>query len=76
MDEEPNRQFAILDMPTQVTSLLRQSRARWVRRTASEVDAAASQLNEEQDIKCLQPGRFDREEVVTLSFPELLFRLM
>ncbi len=63
VDQEALGECAVLDVPTQVTSLLRDPRTGWVRRAPSQMDAPRAEFNKEEDVDRFQPHGFHREEI-------------
>src|SRR5687768_1782732 len=63
MDQEADRDSAILDLPTELPGLLCHPHTRRARCAACQMDAPAAHLDEEQTIQRLQPGSFDGEEI-------------
>src|SRR5262249_30249311 len=61
--QEPSLEGAVLKPPGQAPSLLGHPLASRVGGDAGEVDLAAGDLDEEEDVKTLEPCRLDREEV-------------
>ena len=61
--QKAERDFAILDLPAQVTRLLRYPRTRWVCGATSQMHASAAKFDEKQHVQSFQPGGFDGEEV-------------
>jgi len=62
-EQELGRQRPILELPGQVPGLLGDPLAGGVGGDAAEVDLAASDLDEKQDVEALEPGGLDSEEV-------------
>lgn len=62
-EQEPGAQLAVLQLPGQVPSLLGHPLAGRVECAAGDVDAAAAELDEEEDVEPGQPDRVDDEEV-------------
>ncbi len=68
VDQEAHREHSLLDLPAELTGLLRHPRTRRVGSTARQMDVATAELDEKQDVQRLQPRRFDREEVAGEDF--------
>jgi hypothetical protein len=62
-DQEPEARRLLLKCPGELTGSLRDPGARRVGGAAGEMDATASELDEEQDIEASQRDRLDGEEV-------------
>ena len=62
-DQESKSRGLLLERPGELACLLCHPGAGLVGGAASEVDAAAGELNEEENIEALQRDRFDSEEV-------------
>src|ERR671938_1200818 len=63
VDEEANRCRSLAERPGELAGLLANPAAAWVCRAASEMHAAAAELDEEEHVQPLQPEGLDREEV-------------
>ena len=57
------REGAVLKVPDEISSLLRHPLTRRVRGDATEMNAAAADLDEEEHVKTAEPGRLHGEEV-------------
>ena len=63
VEQELHRERAFSDLPGQVASLLGDPVAGRMERAAGEMDAAAADLDEEEDVELGQPDGVDDEEV-------------
>ncbi len=63
VDQEAHRHCSFVDLATELAGLLRDPRGGRVGWTASEVDPARPEFNENEDIEGLQPEGFDRKKV-------------
>jgi len=62
-DEEAERSSLVLQVGDQVPRLLGDPRTDWMRRYSRQVDHAAVEVDEEQDIEAPKRGRVDVEEI-------------
>jgi hypothetical protein len=62
-EQEPGPQPGALERPDEVAGLLRHPGRRRMGSAAAQMDPAAADLEEEEDVQPLQPGGFHREEV-------------
>ena len=64
MEEKPKGSRLVFKRPTKLTHLLVDPAGGWMFRTTGNVDTTRAQFNEEEDINCFQPERFDGEKVM------------